>query len=132
MLFLRPIHNSIHSGFSWYFASSFSWSAGTLQCYIKYFSIKSKCKKNCPYIYLSLLYLGHLHVVILCITFLGKSFANLNPEILKLKFLDRVLSILYVLILEQLLVQKILYFFCSCGLWQTSTFQVIYKHPLSR
>ena len=38
----------------------------------------------------------------------------------------------YVLILEQLLAQKNTVSFCFCGLSQTPTFQIIYKHPLSR
>ena len=55
----------------------------------------------------------------------------LNPEISRLQSPDRVLSIVYVLLLEQLLVIKILYFLF---LWseKTPTFQIIYKHPLWR
>ena len=41
---------------------------------------------------------------------------------MKLQFPDRVFSTVYILILEQLLMQKIVYFLCFYGLW----------HPLSK
>ena len=56
----------------------------------------------------------------------------LSSESSKLQSSDMVFSTVYVLILEQLLVQKILYFLCLYGMWQSLTFQIIYKRPLSR
>ena len=56
----------------------------------------------------------------------------LSSESSKLQSSDMVFSTVYVLILEQLLVQKILYFLCLYGMWQSPTFQIIYKRPLSR
>ena len=53
----------------------------------------------------------------------------LTSKISKLQSPGRMFSTVYVLNLEKLSVQKILYF---CGFWQTPTFQIIYKHPLSR
>ena len=46
LLFLRPVHNSLRSGFILVFCLTFSWSAGTLYSYTKYFSIKWKSKEK--------------------------------------------------------------------------------------
>ena len=67
-------------------------------------------------IYQGLFDLGQLFVVILCITSLGKCFSH------KLHSLDSVLSTVFVLILEQLLMPKVLYFLCFGGRSVTSTY----------
>ena len=72
--------------------------------------------------YQGLFDLGHLCVAILCITFYEIVLQYLNSEISKLHSLDRVFSTVYVIVLEQLLVPKIL---CFCSLPQTPTFQII-------
>ena len=52
-----------------------------------------------------------------------------NLKISKLHSPDRVFSTVHALILEQLLVPKVLCFFCFCGLLQTPTFHIIFWLP---
>ena len=74
-------------------------------------------------VYEGLLDLSHLHIVILCIPSKKRVLQYFNPEISKLHSPDNVFSTVYVLILEEALVPKILIFF---------VFEAYQTHPLSR
>ena len=66
---------------------------------------------------------SHLHIVILCIPFQKSVLQYFNPKISKLHSPDGVFSTVYVLVLEEALVPKILNFF---------VFEAYQTHPPSK
>ena len=108
---------------SWCFASPFSWRGSHFTKLHKKLFHQIKKQEEMT------LYLPgpNLSGSFFCCNFMH-SFAISYPENLKLQSTDKLFSTVYVLILELLLIQKIL-FFCFCCLWQTRTLQIISWSP---
>ena len=110
LLFLRPIHNTLHSEFVLVFCLSFSLKRRDFVMLHKIFPSNRKTRRNDP------IFTWAYFIWVICMLqfyafpFQESLLQYLNPEISNLQSPDRVFSTVYVLILGQLLVQKILYF----------------------